>query len=99
MRRAYGETLACRLGVTAHCSPLEMQLVRLSQKYPLKDAECLENWLMAVAHARGARVARRVFQMEDPVPSSNELSNEEVVVGICLPSLADRPKCCDLPHN
>jgi hypothetical protein len=86
--------LAQRLGLTVHVSPLRRRLQRLSEGLPAPDAACLEDWLLEVANARGARV---VFRPRPPgkafvAPSCTALSNEELVVGICQLQSLDRPQ-------
>jgi len=46
--------LAVRPGKTVHVSPLQFQLEVLSKQFPCEGAACLEDWLVAVANARGA---------------------------------------------
>ena len=38
------KTLAHRLGKTVHVSSLRIKLKRMAKKYPVPDAECLEEW-------------------------------------------------------
>ncbi len=69
-----------------------MKLLRLWRRSP-GSAEVLEDWLVDVANARGARIVSR---SEAPValdpPSEAELPNEELVVGLMLPQNRDRPQ-------
>lgn len=88
-------TLADRLGVTTHVSPLRRKVERLAHQYPIADAVCLEDWLLDVANARGATVVSRSLDklrgsQESPPPAV--LSNSELVAAICLPHNLDRPQ-------
>lgn len=87
-------TLARRLGVTTHVSPLRFRLERLRREHPSPGAPCLEDWLLDVANARGARfVTRRPPAAPDFIPPPPEaFSNEELVVAICQPHNLDRPQ-------
>lgn len=87
-------TLARRLGLLTHISPLRFRLARLAKNYLLDKSTCLEDWLIDVANARGIRV---VFRPEAPPtsfcsPHENELSNEELIAAICQPQCLDRPQ-------
>lgn len=86
-------TLAQRLGVTVHVSPLRFRLVCLMREFPSSGAQCLEDWLLDVANVRGARFVSR-WPPADPdfsPPPRATLSNEELVVAICQPHNLDRP--------
>lgn len=69
-------------------------LQRLRQEFPSATAECLEDWLVDVANARGARVVVRPTPApaEFSPPPAGVLSNEELVVGICQLQCLDRPQ-------
>ncbi len=88
------QILAKRLGRTVHVSPLRTRLQGLRQQYPCVDADCLEDWLVEVANARGARIVSR----PDPraglavAPPLTELSNEQLAVAICQLQALDRPQ-------
>lgn len=88
------QTLAKRLGMTVHESPLRRKLLGLEQVFPSADAACLEDWLLDVANARGARIVIRRhgpgFQFQPPPLA--QLSNEELVVAICQLQGLDRPQ-------
>jgi hypothetical protein len=85
-------TLAKRLGQTCHVSPLRMKLIRLWKRNP-ESAEVLEDWLIDLANSRGARiVTRNDFGSVFKGPNLNELTNEELVVGLLLPQNRDRPQ-------
>jgi hypothetical protein len=84
-------TLARRLGRTCHVSPLRMKLVRLWERNP-GSAEVLEDWLVDVANARGARIVTRDAGNLIGSPALDELTNEELVVGLLLPQNRDRPQ-------
>jgi hypothetical protein len=87
-------TLADRLGKTVHVSPLRFRLLRLTAAYPSPGAACLEDWLVDVANARGARVVTRPHPPSACFvpPSETALSNEELVVAICQLQCLDRPQ-------
>jgi len=86
-------TLAQRLGVTVHLSPLRHHLARLAKAYPSRDAATLEEWLVDVANARGARVVVRPGERDPSFvpPPLAELPQEELVVALCQPQCLDRP--------
>ncbi|MCG2661232.1 MAG: hypothetical protein L6437_13425 [Kiritimatiellae bacterium] len=87
-------TLAQRLGVTVHVSPLRFRLERLMREYPSPGAQCLEDWLLDVANARGAQFVTR-WPPASPdfmPPPPAALSNEDLVVAICQPHNLDRPQ-------
>jgi hypothetical protein len=84
-------TLAKRLGRTCHVSPLRMRLVRLWKRNP-GSAKVLEDWLVDLANGRGARIVTRDAGNLVNNPELNELTNEELVVGILLPQNRDRPQ-------
>jgi hypothetical protein len=85
--------LAQRLGITCHVSPLRFKLKGLANEYPLRAAATLEEWLAAVANARGARVVFPTMAVADfSVPPENRFSNEELVVAICQPQGLDNPQ-------
>lgn len=88
--RVSESTLATRLGCTVHVSPLRMKLCRLFRAGH-GNAHVLEDWLVDVANARGARIVTR---SSDSIllPGESVLSNEELVVGILLPQNLDRPQ-------
>lgn len=85
-------TLAQRLGRTSHVSSLRVSLLLLSKQYPT-GGHCLEDWLVDLANARGARiVARNHGQKKRHVPDHRSLTNEELVIGLLLPQNRDRPQ-------
>ena len=85
-------TLAKRLGQTCHLSSLRMKLIRLWRRNP-GLTEVLEEWLIDLANSRGARiVTRNDFASALKGPNLNELTNEELVVGLLLPQNRDRPQ-------
>jgi hypothetical protein len=57
-------------------------------------ASCLEDWLVDVAHARGAKVVHRTEKPRADFhpPTADELSNEDLVVTICMLQREDRPQ-------
>ena len=84
-------TLAKRLGRTCHVSPLRMKLARLWSRKP-GSAEVLEDWLVDIANSRGARIVTREGTKLVNGPDLNELTNEELVIGLLLPQNRDRPQ-------
>lgn len=86
--------LADRLGLTVHQSLLERRLRRLMRSYPSSPSQSPEDWLMDVAHARGARVVRRMEECSEgfAAPPPDVFANEELVVAICELQRADRPQ-------
>jgi hypothetical protein len=95
-RRGFVNTgrLADRLGLTVHQSVLERRLKRLMHAFPSGLSSSAEDWLMDVAHARGARVVCRMEQDEDKFvsPSTDVFPNEELVVAICGICRVDQPQ-------
>lgn len=87
-------TLAQRMGVTCHESPLRHKLERLRVELPSTTAPCLEDWLMDVANARGARVVVRPIApaIDFRTPPMNRLDNEELITGLCQFQCLDRPQ-------
>ena len=87
-------TLAQRLGVTCHVSALRFRVQQLFRDYPSAGAACLEDWLLDVANARGARFVTRYPPASAAFvpPPLTALSNEELVVAICQPHNLDRPQ-------
>lgn len=94
MIRAPGTVLADRLGKTTHVSPLRYKLARLRREWPCPTCRCIEDWLVAVANARGARavVLPDPPAPGAPVPDERNLSNEELVTALCQPNCLDRPQ-------
>lgn len=85
-------TLAERLGIPAHFSLLQRKLRRLMSLYPMAQPGLLEDWMLEVAKARGVKVVER-FGGGNPINvPKEELSDEELVVGICLLQNLDRPQ-------
>ena len=87
-------TLAQRLGVTVHVSSLRFRLERLMREYPSPGAQCLEDWLLDVANARGASFVTRCPSASPDFmpPPLATLSNEDLVVAICQPHNLDHPQ-------
>lgn len=85
-------TLAMRLGRTCHVSPLRMKLCRLWERTP-GSAKVLEDWLVDLANMRGARIVTRKDSRCFPDEGAfDDLTNEELVVGLLLPQNRDRPQ-------
>jgi hypothetical protein len=68
-----------------------MKLIRLWERNP-GSAEMLEDWLVDLANSRGARIVTRDEGNHVNSPDLNELTNEELVVGLSLPQNRDRPQ-------
>lgn len=75
------DTLARRLGDTAHVSGLAIRLARLSGA-----ADQLPEWLLKIAVERGAKHYQRAF---DPLlpPDNLTVSDEEIGIALCLGQL------------
>ncbi|MBN1671030.1 MAG: hypothetical protein JXR37_08365 [Kiritimatiellae bacterium] len=88
------DTLAKRLGMAVHVSPLRFRLRALRDRFPSRTAKVLEDWLIDEANARGARVVSRANREGDGfvAPPIETLSNEELVVGLCQIQCIDRPQ-------
>lgn len=86
--------LAVRMGKTVHVSPLRFRLQRLSLRYPADQAACLEDWLVDLANARGARVVVRPEScgFVAGIPDGALVSDEELVVALCQLQSFDRPQ-------
>jgi len=86
--------LGVRLGLTMQISPLRIRLETVARRFPSSDAECLEDWLLDVANARGARIVGREHAsgVAFVPPPPEEITNEELVVAICQLQGADRPQ-------
>ncbi len=86
--------LAKRLGKSCHVSPLRYKFKRLMQKYPAPHSDCVEDWLIDVANARGARIITRPDSELDEFipPDVNTLYIEELIVGVCQLQCLDRPQ-------
>ena len=80
--------------MTVHVSCLDRKLLRLFREYPSPTAEKVEDWLVDVANARGARIVRRDVS---PAPSftpppGDIFPHEELIVAICMLQRLDRPQ-------
>jgi hypothetical protein len=86
--------LAQRLGKTVHISALRIKLQRLAAQFPAEGAECLEDWLIDLANARGARIVVRNTEAKSTfiAPDENLVTNAELVTGICQLQCLDRPQ-------
>jgi hypothetical protein len=73
---------------------LRIRLAGLMRAYSSGGAQCLEDWLLDVANARGARFVIRwpPASADFVAPPLSLLSNEELVVAICQPHNLDRPQ-------
>lgn len=87
-------TLANRLGLTTHISILDHKVRTLFMAYPSNTATVVEDWLLDVANARGARVIQRDNPPDNSFtsPARDKFTNEELVVSICLMQRLDRPQ-------
>jgi len=52
----------------------------------------LEDWLVDIANSRGARIVTREGTKLVNGPDLNELTNEELMIGLLLPQNRDRPQ-------
>jgi hypothetical protein len=88
-----GHTLGHRLGLTVHVSPLRFKLQRLRERFP-PAGDCIEDWLLQVANARGARVVVPPHDRSAcfTAPPLEALSEEELAVAICQLNGLDRPQ-------
>lgn len=86
--------LAQRLGKTVHVSPLRFKLQQLAKQFPVERMTCLEDWLIELANARGARIVIRDIEtkFDATLPDTQLVSNEELVTGICQLQCLDRPQ-------
>ncbi len=86
-------TLAQRMALTTHQSPLRFKLERLKASGDDAGSLTLEAWLLDVANARGATVIRRPKALPlSTCPTEDDLSNEELVVACCQPNAVDHPQ-------
>jgi hypothetical protein len=85
-------TLAARLGMTVHQSPLRFALERIRAQSRLAEAS-LGDWLLVIANSRGAHVVslERSKAQLALLPPVEVVSNEDLVGGLCLTVLEDRP--------
>ena len=90
--------LADRLGLSVHQSVLERRIRKLMQVYVLAASQRPEDWLMAVAHVRGAKVVMRPDGVDAAfvAPPQTLFPNEELVVAICALQRVDEPQCLRL---
>lgn len=90
--------LADRLGLSVHQSVLERRIRKLMHAYSLGDLQRPEDWLMAVAHARGARVVMGPDGLNEDfvAPPSSIFRNEDLVAAICALHRVDQPQCMRL---
>ena len=87
-------TLARRLGKTEHTSPLRFRLEALRRAYPIGRTACLEDWLIATANARRARVVTPLHEegRDGSPPPQSLLDDAELVVAMCQLNCLDRPQ-------
>ncbi len=88
------EILARRLGKTVHVSALRFKLEKFADQFPAQGAECLEDWLIELANARGARIVLRNTDAKSEfiAPDEADVTNAELIVGICQLQCLDRPQ-------
>lgn len=92
-RNRWSDTLAGRLGLAVHISVLDFKLRRLMHRCPAEGAKRIEDWLVDVANGRGATVVCRRADLKGfQGPTLEDLTNEEVVVGLCRLQGLDRPQ-------
>ena len=85
--------LADRLGLSRHESPLRYKLRRLLRQTGNVENLTIEQWLLDIANARGARVVTRPAATCAPaVPPASFLTDEELVVACCQPNAVDHPQ-------
>jgi hypothetical protein len=89
-----GHTLAERLGMIRHESPLRYKIRRLMTIFPAPACKCPEDWLVEVALARGVKGFIRDASLNQSfgAPSLISFSNEELIVGLCQTVALDRPQ-------
>ena len=92
-------TIADRMGIPIHQSPLRFKIQRLMRNYKAAEELTLEDWLVDLANHRGATVVFRqnAAMIEGLFPNREELSDEEMVVALCQLNCADRPQLLRLP--
>ena len=80
--------------MTRHASPLRFRLESLRRAYPCGHASCLEDWLVATANARRARVVTpaRESVTGTAAPPRGVLNDEDLVVAMCQLNCLDRPQ-------
>jgi hypothetical protein len=90
----YEMSLAQRLGITTHVSPLLKKLERIRSRDPISGALMREDWLLVLANDRGAKSITPAFPGNGVcfLPDTKEFSNEELIAAICLPHNRDRPQ-------
>ena len=88
----YEGTLAARLGMTVHVSPLLMNLRSWLRSVGIDMP--VEDWLLRVANQRGFAVVVPVTEAEAsvPDPGTSRFSNEELATAILWAGLRDRPQ-------
>lgn len=69
-----------------------MRLERLRAAYPCRQAPVLEDWLVVMANARGARAVTVPLASSPPGISPRDVSDEELVVALCQVNCLDRPQ-------
>lgn len=92
------KTLADRMGIPIHQSPIRFKIRRLMKQFDAGDKIALEDWLVDLANQRGATVVFREKAVRPETwPAPEELTNEELVVALCQLNCADRPQLLRLP--
>ena len=88
----YEGTLAARLGMTVHVSPLLMNLRSWLRSVGIDMP--VEDWLLRVANQRGFAVVVPAIDVKAPVqdPGSSHFSNEMLATTILWAGLRDRPQ-------
>lgn len=86
--------LGKRLGLSFCVSPFRIRLHDVARRYPSPNAGSLEDWLLDVANARGARIVMRdpASPPFDRSPPEEELSNAELITAICQLQGEDQPQ-------
>ncbi len=92
-------TLAGRMGVSVHQSPLRFKIQRWLEPARERSRITPEEWLVELANRRGATVVFR--QQEAPMgirwPDPDEFSDEELVVALSQLNRVDQPQLLRLP--
>lgn len=92
-------TLADRMGVSVHQSPLRFKIRRFLAQSHGGEMLAPEDWLAELANRRGASVVFR--QQEVPAgkswPDPDNFSDEELVVALCQVNCVDQPQLLRLP--
>lgn len=79
--------------MTCHTSPLRYKVERIMSSANCSERLSIEDWLVDLANARGARVVfRQINAITSELPDKNTFSDEELVVALCQLNCVDRPQ-------